>query len=135
MPHRYLFKSNEEYNEWHRNYRAKNINKIRKYKRKYNKAWRKKFGYSAEQRAKKKFPEKEKARHVLYRAISKGKIIRATKCSKCNCKKRIEAHHEDYTKPLEIIWLCKLHHVEADRLLREKLDKTTIPSSIINSPV
>ena len=23
-----------------------------------------------------------------------------------------EAHHEDYTKPLEVVFLCKKHHAE-----------------------
>lgn len=32
------------------------------------------------------------------------------KCSIRNCKNIGERHHEDYTKPKEIIWFCKYHH-------------------------
>lgn len=31
-------------------------------------------------------------------------------CKICNTTKRLHAHHPDYSKPLDIIWLCALHH-------------------------
>ena len=31
------------------------------------------------------------------------------------CGKKAEAHHPDYTKPLEIRWLCSKHHKEVHR--------------------
>jgi hypothetical protein len=33
-------------------------------------------------------------------------------CSVENCQKLGERHHPDYSKPKEIIWLCKGHHEE-----------------------
>ena len=44
MPLRNQFKTNEEYNLYFRQYRAKNKVKIRKYGREYNKAYRKRMG-------------------------------------------------------------------------------------------
>ena len=33
-------------------------------------------------------------------------------CSKSDCTKLGERHHDDYTKPLEIMWLCLSHHAQ-----------------------
>ena len=40
-------------------------------------------------------------------------------CSKCGAEGRIEAHHADYNKPLEVVWLCRIHHVEAHRVVEK----------------
>lgn len=34
------------------------------------------------------------------------------RCSVRGCKKKAERHHPDYSKPKEIIWLCRKHHKE-----------------------
>ncbi len=58
-----------------------------------------------------KFKYKALARAALHRAIRQGKIKRQTKCFKClNDTRRIEAHHDDYGKPLEVVWLCSVCH-------------------------
>lgn len=31
-------------------------------------------------------------------------------CAVCGSGDQIEMHHEDYDKPLEVIWLCRPHH-------------------------
>lgn len=56
-------------------------------------------------------PEKVKAHRKIFTEVRAGRIIP----QKCFCGKKGEAHHEDYTKPLEVIWLCKKHHRQADR--------------------
>lgn len=65
-------------------------------------------------------PERVKAQRLIFSALRNKTLIKQP-CEKCGCEK-VEAHHEDYSKPLEINWLCKKHHVEADkaRRLREK---------------
>ncbi len=32
-------------------------------------------------------------------------------CFFCGEEKGVERHHPDYTKPREIVWLCKEHHL------------------------
>lgn len=49
-----------------------------------------------------------RARGIVASAIKKGII----KPCVCWCGKKAEAHHEDYSKPLDVVWLCKKHHME-----------------------
>jgi predicted DNA-binding protein YlxM (UPF0122 family) len=60
----------------------------------------------------------DKAQNQLEQAITEGKIVRQTICEECgksgtfkNGRTMIQAHHPDYSKPLEVMWLCqKCHH-------------------------
>ncbi len=54
-------------------------------------------------------PEKHKARYTLDNAVRDGKLTKQP-CELCQCG--AEAHHEDYSKPLEVKWLCQKHHSE-----------------------
>lgn len=51
-------------------------------------------------------PEKEKAYSKLWNEIKRGRIQRKTICEECGSNNKIHAHHEDYSKPLDVIWLC-----------------------------
>lgn len=53
---------------------------------------------------------KGNAHAKVHRAVESGKLIRRNLCEKCNMRKFTEAHHNDYNKPLEVEWLCKLCH-------------------------
>jgi hypothetical protein len=33
-------------------------------------------------------------------------------CAVEGCKRKAERHHPDYSKPKEIVWLCRKHHKE-----------------------
>jgi len=61
----------------------------------------------------KRYPFKKQATSAVSNAIRDGKLERKP-CEVCGATK-VEAHHPDYTKPLEVMWLCKPHHDEWHR--------------------
>lgn len=54
-----------------------------------------------------------KTRSITQHALSSGRLV-PQPCEKCGATDDIQAHHEDYYKPLEVNWLCfkchRLHH-------------------------
>jgi ribosomal protein S27AE len=74
-------------------------------------------GRIASNRAKRSFLERnplKRAAHIAVgNAIRDGKLNRKP-CEKCGTEKS-QAHHDDYTKPLYVRWLCTKHHAEWHR--------------------
>lgn len=54
---------------------------------------------------------KEAARIVTARKIKQGVLIRQP-CEVCQTDIDVQAHHDDYYKPLDVRWLCRYHHRE-----------------------
>ena len=54
---------------------------------------------------------KEKARRAVMVALYYNEIERPGACSVCRAETKVEAHHEDYDKPLDVIWMCRKCHV------------------------
>ncbi|WP_218650451.1 hypothetical protein [Brevundimonas sp. P7753] len=40
-------------------------------------------------------------------------------CEVCSAT-RVDAHHDDYSRPLDVRWLCRAHHMEVHNELRAK---------------
>jgi hypothetical protein len=59
-------------------------------------------------------PEKKRAHDAVERALRRGELIRGP-CEVQGCERRSEAHHDDYSQPLRVRWLCRGHHKEAHR--------------------
>lgn len=59
-------------------------------------------------------PEKKAARKELDKAVRRGEIKRLP-CGDCGATKA-HAHHEDYSKPLDVMWLCTVCHGKRHRL-------------------
>ena len=60
---------------------------------------------------------KVNARSAVARALRKNKLFKPKVCELCGNTVKLNAHHEDYNKPLVVIWLCtdchyKHHHPE-----------------------
>lgn len=51
---------------------------------------------------------KSAVRAKLRRAVTAGKIEKLP-CDICGSSK-VEAHHQDYNKPFDVVWLCRRHH-------------------------
>lgn len=49
------------------------------------------------------------ARSYVKQYIKRG-FIKKQPCLVCG--EKAEMHHDDYTKPLEVKWLCRDHHLE-----------------------
>ena len=58
-------------------------------------------------------PYKEKVRRDTFKAISRGDLVRKP-CEVCGSEK-VDAHHDDYSKPFAVRWLCRRHHGEVHR--------------------
>lgn len=54
-----------------------------------------------------RYPLKRAAHIATGNAIRDGRLVRQP-CEVCGS--RAEAHHDDYSKPLDVRWLCKTHH-------------------------
>ena len=60
--------------------------------------------------------EKYQARFSVTTALRSGKIVKPEKCSKCEkVTSKLEAHHEDYDKPLDVMWMCRTCHVKHEK--------------------
>ena len=118
MPHILQSTDREAYNQYMRKYREKNRKKIRLYNRLYNQKWRRKNGIEESTNEwKKKNKHKILVQNKAQRALRAGKLKREY-C--VICKQKAQMHHNNYDKPLEVIWLCSKHHKWLHNIINEK---------------
>lgn len=123
----YQLKYPEKERERQRDWRAKNLEKYQKHKREYFQKRKKSLSpdkwRSMRRKAYYNQPlEARKAHDKINNSIRAGRFKRPPTCSKCNSK-RPEAHHEDYSKPLDVLWLCRACHMRHHRNKNDELRK------------
>lgn len=59
-------------------------------------------------------PQAHRARSLFGYHVRVGNIIRPAHCSDCGQPGRIQGHHTDYSKPLDVVWLCQRCHRRHD---------------------
>jgi hypothetical protein len=67
-----------------------------------------------------------KAHSAVRYAVRMGKIIKPKNCSTCNEETSLHGHHNDYTKLLDVIWLCPSCHGQLHHKLKNNNNTQTI---------
>lgn len=96
--------------QYARNYYYKNKDKCRKYHQKYHEI----------------NPEKRPAQMLIHYSLKTGVIKKPKFCEKCGEDKVLQGHHMDYSKPLDVLWLCPSCHKAVhmiDRLKKKENKK------------
>jgi len=55
-------------------------------------------------------PDRYKAHGMVSNAVRDGRLIKEP-CEVCGAE-YVHGHHDDYSKPLDVRWLCPIHHKE-----------------------
>lgn len=55
-------------------------------------------------------PERYAAQQALASAVRYGRVVRQP-CFVCG-EIKVQGHHADYSRPLQVSWLCRKHHIE-----------------------
>lgn len=84
----------------------------------YQKQYRARYPEKVKEYAKKAYAERKEnmyARYAINEMVRRGAINKKSKCEHCHSAERLDAHHPDYSKPLEVIWLCRPCHMKIHR--------------------
>lgn len=117
-------KPREEFGGRQRNGKWRRLAYCRPCHLEYHREWRRKRGHEVfagyMRDARTRYPERTYARKVVAAGIFCGLLKRGECEVGGECSGKVEAHHEDYSKPLEIIWVCRHHHRPLDRARRAR---------------
>jgi len=63
------------------------------------------------------FPNRRKAQLLLGYAVKRNEVTKQP-CFVCGVEK-VEAHHPDYDRPLDVIWMCPAHHKQTHAMAKQ----------------
>jgi hypothetical protein len=76
-------------------------------------------------------PKQTAAKMAVGIAIRNGTLVKPICCSLClespvfaDGRSGIQAHHEDYGNPLEVVWLCYRCHADVHAVSKQKIIRT-----------
>ncbi len=99
-------------------------------------AYRKRTENKTIKKYKDKYPLKKKAHLYVELAVFYGDLIRPENCSKCGIACKAQGHHHDYSKPLDVMWLCTkchgwVHRTENTNHAERLSEKTSKEEAIV----
>ena len=98
-------------------HRNKNLEKIRAYdKARSKEPHRAKLALEVNRAWRAEDTRRAKAHGAVAKAIRKGLLV-PSPCIRCGEKKSL-AHHEDYDKPLDVMWLCQPCHKQRHKEMK-----------------
>jgi hypothetical protein len=62
-------------------------------------------------------PDKYKAQTAVGNAVRDGRLAKASCCQSCGSGGHLHGHHDDYSKPLDVVWLCPACHKQRHKEL------------------
>jgi hypothetical protein len=97
--------------EYHRKYKEEHREEIRKYFKAYNLTYVRPEQSEQRRREKARLYEKNNhakrlAQQAVKRALKKGVLVKPDCCEQCGGSGMLHAHHNDYEKQLDVVWLC-----------------------------
>jgi ribosomal protein S27AE len=104
-------------------HRGQHLERIRAYDRdRPNKAVRLANATVRNRESRIREPQKYQAKNAVNNAVRDGKLTRPAACEQCGSTFALHGHHDDYSKPLEVRWLCaachhQYHHTPKQQLL------------------
>lgn len=77
--------------------------------------------YVYTKRYRRRHPRRASAHIAVGVAIRNGTLVRPAACPRCGAVVKVQAHHDDYSKPLVVRWMCRAchwsHHVAMAKAL------------------
>lgn len=101
-------KNKDRANTIQKRYRENNNEKVKEKRKRYEQRRRELRSFGIEK-------EKDRVRNRFLRRVQRGKIMRPTSCEKCKKECVPDGHHYDYSKPFDVLWLCRECHGKEHR--------------------